>query len=340
LTIHTIATLTDVENIPAMLASLQPEPNQGAGVGIRSIDEIRPIRSYAGTQIEWIIPGVLPVATVNLWTGESGSGKSTVTTDIARCVSEGKPFAGLETKRMPVLIMDRENPHPIVVERMDRLGADDSQMFRYWGNWCDSEAPLPSSPLIKAWIGQSEPKPLIIIDSFIAFFEGDENSATEVRAFFNGLRGLVAMGATIIVLHHSGKGENTKEYRGSSDFKGSVDVGYVLTNLGDSSRLSTLRLKAFKQRLAVMPEMILHYHEGGGFEMDSRGPSVPISEIMRQLLVENPGVTAAEFERLTTEKGMAVKRARGFLSSGIESGAIRQEKGSRNAKLHTWTGND
>jgi hypothetical protein len=64
------------------------------------------------------------------------------------------------------------------------------------------------------------------------------------------LRRLADMGAAVIVLHHSGKGESARDYRGSSDIKAAIDVGYLLTNMGDGG-LDRLRLKAFKTRFQV-----------------------------------------------------------------------------------------
>ena len=59
------------------------------------------------------------------------------------------------------------------------------------------------------------------------------------------------MGATPVLLHHIGKSGTSRDYRGSSDYKASIDIGYKLTNLGDGARLSTLELKPFKQRFSV-----------------------------------------------------------------------------------------
>jgi len=116
-----------------------------------------------------------------------------------------------------------------------------------------------------------------------------------------------------------------------------VDVAYSLANLGDSSRLDTLRLKAFKARFSVQSEIIFRY-TSRGFEMDSRGPSLTVTETLRALLIQNPKTTTSEFEVLAAVKGIAHHKARHFLTSGVRSKTIRQEKGPHNSRHYIVVG--
>jgi hypothetical protein len=227
----------------------------------------------------------------------------------------------------------------VVVERFDRLGIQDGPNFKIWGGWAAEEPPAPFSPIVIAWVTVCEPKPLIVVDSLVSFHRGNENDATETRAFMQGFRRLADLGATIILLHHSGKSDSSREYRGSSDIKASLDVGYHLANLGDSSQLGMLRLKAFKARFSVQPEIILNYR-GGKFEIDGRQITRTNSEILRDLLTQNPGVQAKRFEDIGGEKGVARNKTRDFLASGIVAGTIRVDKGAHNTRFHTWLGSN
>ena len=179
---------------------------------------------------------------------------------------------------------------------------------------------------------------MIVVDSFIAFHQGSENDSAEIRKTMQGMRRLADAGATVILIHHSGKGDSTKEYRGSSDFKAGIDVGYVLANLsGDASRLTTLRLKAFKARFTVDVELVLHYRHGC-FESDDRGPAKTVPELLQEFLVQKPGITTAEFETLAADKMLGRDKARAFLKKGVQAGTVRIEKGANNARYHTWVG--
>ena len=233
--------------------------------------------------------------TVVLLSAESGSGKTTLMTVVAHAVSKGIPFAGLATARKPVLMLDKENPLSVVRERLERLGIEDDDEFRIWGGWCPGEVPAANSPIIADWVKACEVKPLLIVDSLVAYLEGSENDSAEIRKHMDSYRDLANRGATVVVLHHAGKGESSKEYRGSSDIKGSVDLAYTLTNLGDPARLSMLRLKAFKSRFAAVPELILSYRDGA-FHAGEQHEHATVFDLLVELLRGNPGVKATEFE--------------------------------------------
>jgi len=315
--------------------------SQGARANARSFSDITLIGTIAAQKLDWVVHTILAAGTVTLITGDSGSGKSSLVTAICHAISLGDALAGLRTQQRPVLYLDRENPIPIVAERFKRLGISDSNDFKYWGGWCPAEPAVPSSPTLMQWVNSCEVKPVVVVDSFAGFSDGaDENDAAQVRAFMDGPRRLADMGATVIVLHNSSvKTETAKEYRGSSDFKASVDIAYHLVNLSsDPSRLSTLRLRAFKARFAVAPEIVLNYVDGE-FRIDSRGPAQTGIQAFRDLLIANPGIKSREFEVLATQKGLGRNKARDFIKKGIDEDTIRVEEGpTHNEQRHTWIG--
>jgi hypothetical protein len=150
-------------------------------------------------------------------------------------------------------------------------------------------------------------------------------------------RKLADLGATVLILHHNGKADSARDYRGSSDFKASLDAGYLVTNIGNPARIESLRLKAFKQRFAVNPEFTLRFREGE-FQTDDSSPSQTNEGLLQSLLIENPRVTMGEFEKLAVAKGVPHNRVRSFLKSGIQARTIDVEAGQNNSKFHTWIG--
>ena len=124
------------------------------------------------------------------------------------------------------------------------------------------DPPSAGGAILLEWVARCDPKPFIVIDSVIAFHPGTENDSNETRRYMEQYRKLTAMGATVVLLCHTGKSETSKDYRGSSDYKASIDIGYKLTNLGDGTRLVILELKPFKQRVTVeilLKMWIFHY---------------------------------------------------------------------------------
>jgi predicted ATP-dependent serine protease len=131
------------------------------------IDSIPSVLSIDASGIEYVVEGMIPARTITLLIGPAGVGKSTLASAIAGCVSLGLPFAGRKTMRMPVLILDRENSIDIVQDHFKRLGILDDSQLKVWGGWLSEEAPNPGAASILAWVQRTEPKPLIVVDTFV-----------------------------------------------------------------------------------------------------------------------------------------------------------------------------
>ena len=141
-------------------------------------------------------------------------------------------------------------------------------------------------------------------------------------------RNLAAAGATLLILHHTGKSDTAQDYRGSSDIKASIDIGLKLTNLGDGTRLSLLELRAFKQRISVTAHMQIRY-ENGSFTADGREAVKTVSEQLVELVKANPGISTAEFEKFAVTRGVTRQRAREFLQTGCTLGNCANGAGER-----------
>ena len=100
-------------------------------------------------------------------------------------------------------------------------------------------------------------------------------------------RTLAKLGATVVILHHTGKAPTSKEYRGSSDIKAAVDTAYLLERGGENTpEIRRLLLKCFKGRLAPAQNFTMEFRRGLGFvPADS---SKTVSEIIEDVLREHP----------------------------------------------------
>lgn len=316
-----------VEILPSALAILRrgetPKPPVDTKV-IRSVDDLPLVRDRSDLEIEYLIEPELPQNAVVALTGDSGSGKSSL----------ALWWAGKVTvKGHPVLVLDRENPRPVIAERLTRFKIEDGEMLRYWGGWAREESPAPYSPIVVDWLKRCERPPMIIVDSLIAFHGGNENDASETRAFMHQARRLADLGATVLVLHHDGKADSAKDYRGSSDFKASLDLGFHVSNSSLDGRLSTLRLRCFKARFGSASEVIYRY-AADNFHRDGaeNPPRATASERLTALLRRNPGIGTVGFETLAQQEGITRERAREFITDGLLSRTIRREPGTRNRR--------
>jgi len=286
----------------------------------------------------WLIEGILPEGAVIMLSGDGGSGKSTLATAWAGYVSAGASFCGRETQRRDVLILDRENPVPVLTERLRRLCMDDGPGLKLWGGWMPQEAPVPGSGWVLSWVRSTEPRPLLIVDSVIAFLDGDENSSVDVRRFMHQLREVTQVGGTVLVLHHSGKAASSSDFRGSSDFKNSIDCGYLLTNLGDPARFERVGLRAFKQRIQVEPNLTLEFDASDGtFTELARGSGLT-HETLVGILANEPGIGASEFELKAKACSVGQRTFRKWLNAQVRAGLVEESRGSRNRLAYSLKG--
>jgi hypothetical protein len=67
------------------------------------------------------------------------------------------PIEGFVRSR-PMLVLDRENPLPVVVERFARLGIQDGENFKVWGGWaCIGVSELVDHELIRNGLFHKRP---------------------------------------------------------------------------------------------------------------------------------------------------------------------------------------
>ena len=280
---------------------------------------------------EWTVDEFLPSESVTMLSGESGSGKSTITLLLADAVANGEPFLGHPTKQTKVLIVDRENGAGIYKERFARLKMNRSQDIYYWGGW--EETP-PQGPSFKPLLDFArEHKPLIIFDSFIAFLDvGSEQDATEVRRYMNDFRRLAQAGATVVFLHHTGKGEATKDYRGSSDIKASVDMAWVLTA---KPRLTSAKLKNLKTREGDVEDIAFFLEDANLVLTDTHfvPPSDPDWAAVHKAVLSNPDKNQSQIVELLP--AIAPTKVRKILLAGAQKGTLAVNKGAKNASYYT-----
>ena len=232
------------------------------------------------------------------------------------------------------MILDRENPRPLRRLERRRIGLKDHPLLSWWTLEQVEEAPSPTDARIFDWVKQqvaSGLKPLVMVDSVSAFLDGqNENDAAVVRVFMDGLRKLIALSASVICIHHTGKSESSKDYRGSSDFKANLDQGFLVVNFSaDPGKLDRVTLKPFKSRYGLSGEIVYHY-AGGKFARDTSefAGARTVADRLISLLRMNPGVGTREFSDLAAKVGLGRNCGQNFLNDGVLEGSIHREQGA------------
>ncbi|MFH1314733.1 MAG: AAA family ATPase [Candidatus Eisenbacteria bacterium] len=195
------------------------------GLDIKPISEILEM----APDIEWRVDGLIPTKTVGILSGESSSGKTWLILTLAIAVASGQRWLGIfYVKQAPVLIIDQEMGEDLLKQRFKALGAAGNLPI---GITCfqdmSLETPEGKAKLVEA-IRKHTPG-LVLIDSLVGVFEGNENDASEVKPLTRGLVKIAReMGVNLILTHHArkeGKVSNRggQRLRGSSELKAGPD---------------------------------------------------------------------------------------------------------------------
>lgn len=172
----------------------------------------------------------------------------------------------------------------------------------------------------------------LCIIRLVAFHPGSEQDASETRRFLTQFRRLTHLGATVVLIHHTGKAETAQTYRGSSDIKAAVDCAYLLQPLDSESGLGRLRLRSFKNRVALGASIEVQYEAGGWHERTDR--ALTNREIIEDLLRAHPGAGQDEILELARVKGVSRDRTRELLAEGEQQGWLEVETGKKGKKTY------
>jgi AAA domain len=315
---------------------------------VRIIDAVgQPVRPQAGTiaqvaalpavwemdaTIEWLVDGMIPRASVNLVSAESGTGKTWLAYAIAGAVAHGKSFIERPIAQAPVLYLDGENPLYVVKRNLADLGVGATPELHIWGGWNDDPPPGPDDPRILRFA--TDAKPLLIWDSLVEFSSGDEQSSTEMREFMKKFRHLAHAGATVVVLHHTGKSKTSHQYRGSTDIKASVDMAYVVTGRTRGGKLHELVLDPFKSRVAPGRRFAMQFRQGEGFvgiEPPKQAQWQDPTGVVRAIVRDNPGVNGTRIKALAKARGVS----HGSVDTILHGGGFHVEPGQGAEKRYT-----
>ncbi len=131
-------------------------------------------------------------------------------------------------------------------------------------------------------------------------------------------RALAGHGATVVVLHHTGKAETSKLYRGSSDIKAAVDTAYLLSSASQHpNALSPLSMTFFKARLAPGQNFSMKFVKGLGFLPNEQpGSSKTVEEAIETILEANPNSNQSELVRLGQAQGWPKGKIEACLRTG------------------------
>ncbi|MFP2516143.1 helicase RepA family protein [Buttiauxella agrestis] len=195
-------------------------------------------------QQDYVIKHILPAQSLCSIYGPSGSYKSFLAVSWACHIAAGVPWAGRKVSQAAVLYIVGEGgvgvPRRVKAWEL-AFKQNASNLFLVNRPVFPVRKPDVNEVLLAARQVEAEcglPVGLVVIDTLARCFGGnDENDARDMGAFIEGCDTIKQKtGATVLVVHHSGKDE-AKGARGSSSFRAALDAEFNVKREGEGSAL-------------------------------------------------------------------------------------------------------
>lgn len=279
---------------------------------IRDMEDVPDVLTLPRTPVQWAVSNLIPLAGVSMLAGLPGTGKSFLALALARAVLTGGEYLGRAVRQFKtVLYLDAENPLQLAQDRTERLFGGPMAGLKVWGLWNPDAPALIGDPRLLRW---AEERPLIVIDSLIRFHAADENSASEMRLVMAEIRKLAAAGATVLLLHHSGKVQDTRAAgsRGSTDILAAVDMAAEL--IRDEEGALTLKVRKNRMGPEDRIEIVADFQAGRFTALESAVMRVSDADRLLGVISRNPGATT---NAIVEAAGMQKARAGRVLRANI-----------------------
>lgn len=267
---------------------------------------------------EYLLDKLIPQGSITLLFGRGGIGKTSICLQIARAEAEGIPFGELKTIKTPTYYIDFENPLAILKERVEKIGLSENLYV-----WHISNEKQPPRLDTKEWeLYKQLPPGLLIFDTLRAAHLSDENDSRPMALIMTRLKELREMGFTILLLHHTPKG-NENIFKGSTALLDLADhvLGLEEVREPDTIEFDTENLYRLGARIKTRYDP---YHIFLKFNPDIKGfevvndPALEKIEAIYEILKEFPeGLKQKEFkEKVKNELDLTESQIRKLLKKG------------------------
>ena len=281
----------------------------------------------------WLVQGILLEDSIAAIFGAPESFKSFLAVDWAMSIAADRPWHGRSVLPGGVLYIAAEGARGLA-KRVRAWKAEhrhsDDVPFRLMHNELNLTREKDAKAFAASVVNELGPLSLIVIDTLNQTAAGaDENSAMDMGRYVASMKLLRDMtGATIVVVHHSGK-DRDKGLRGSSALLGGFDttvevvrpdpngMGIIVRvqKQKDEERDPQMRfnLEKVEESLVLRPTMMAEAASDFGAECD------PIRELARQMTSEHGGRMALKLlvDAVIKQDGKSEKTARRNIDKAI-----------------------
>lgn len=287
---------------------------------------------------KWLIPGVLTEGSLAAIYGAPESGKSFLAVDMSMAVAGGMSWHGRTVERGAVLYIAAEGA-PGLGKRVRAWKVEHGAQGREFSFWLDrDELNLAAEKdggvraFVREVVEALGPLKLVIIDTLNQTAAGaDENSAKDMGRYISSMKRLRdETGATVVVVHHSGK-DLSKGMRGSTALLGAMDTTIeverstdgrslvaAVKKQKDAEREAPMRFNLEKVAESLVLRATVMADAAGEFD----GMADLTLELARQIAAERGGRVALKelAEILCKRDGVSDKTARRRIEDAVPKG--------------------
>ncbi len=283
----------------------------------------------------YLLAGLIPQNSIILLFGRGGIGKTSLSLQIARAIAEGLPFGELQTLKTPVYYIDFENPLSVLKERVEKIGLSDNLWV-----WHISNTPMPPRLDDKNWeLYKKLPPGLLVFDTLRAGHLSDENNSKDMAVIIARLKELREAGFTILLLHHTPKG-NENIYKGSTAILDLVDHVLSLEDIRDENTVEFDKENIYrfgtriKTRYEPFHFFLKFNSEIKGFEI-AKDPDYEQIDSIYEILKDftEPPKQKELKDRIKSELGLTEGEARKLLRKGEGIAWDARKGGDKNRSL-------
>lgn len=283
-------------------------------------------------EVSFLVDRLIPESSITLFYAKGGSGKSTLATQIAASVKTGIPFLGLTTLQRPVIVVDFENPRAVLKKRIQTVEGADQVHY-----WIGSDLPQLNTA---EWVELKSLvvalcNPLVIIDTLSSSCSSlDIANNKDLAPVMARIIELRNMGATIVLLHHTPKSDETK-YIGASCIYNQCDhilAMYPVRQAGsdqeatDDDEQKVYRLGTKDKSRFDHFHLYVEFDDCSGTFTKAADPAQEFIDALTRFITEQPGITQTEILSKIGPKN----KIRSLLKNN-DGVAWRSEKGLKNA---------
>lgn len=205
--------------------------------------------------IRWLIKNHIQSDALIMVHGPSGGGKTFVVLDQCLTIASDQPqWCGNIVHGGPVVYLAGEGHHGLrgrvaawkQYNRVDKLNMWLSRAGT------DLNTPQGYTKVRQALIGLPETPRLVVVDTLHRFLSGDENSAQDAKTMLDACNAIQQeFGCAVLLVHHTGVSDEAQHRaRGSSAWKGALDIEISVVPSVDDKPLEIIQRKSKDTELA------------------------------------------------------------------------------------------